>query len=414
MTPDDTAGGCPHPHQPYDPTGAHRADPHSFYRWARDEAPVSFSAEIGAFLVADHALVSEVLNTPEVFSSAQAFAPLDANPPEIMRILDHLPLPPHMVQADPPQHEHLRALGERVLHGRRISAAIPALRRLADDLIDGFAPHGHADLLSQYAHPFVQTALGELTGFHSDDADRLDAWNTAFLTLAAPVGDLAARTEAAHALRDYDAHIIDALEHRRREPREDILTELVRMVDDDGVAMNLPDAVMFVRGLYAGGIHTTRDTVVTTVLTALSHGLWEQAASDPRAVAGLVEETLRFESPHRGMMRVVARPAVLGGVELDAGSRVLLLFGSANRDQNAFTQADTFAPGRADGRGHLAFGAGIHRCLGRALARLEIRIAVETLASRLPGLRLPAGFEADWTPEWFFRALRRLDVHWDT
>ncbi|MFC4563409.1 cytochrome P450 [Nocardiopsis mangrovi] len=396
----------------YDPTGTHRTDPHTFYRWARDHSPVVWSEEIGVWLVADYELVTEVLRRPDMFSSAQSFTPLDALPPEILRILDHLPLPPHMVQADPPQHAPLRAVGERILHGRRISAAIPALRGLADDLVDGFAADGHADLLTQYAHPFVRTALAELTGFDHADADRLDEWNGAFLTLAAPVGDPAAKVAAAHALLDYDAHILDALEDRRREPREDILTELARLVADDDADMDPADAVMFVRGLYAGGIHTTRDAIAVTVMSALTHGLWDQA-SDPRAVAGLVEEALRHEAPHRGMMRVLVSDTVLGGVEMAAGSRVLLLFGSANRDAHVFAAADDFTPGRANARQHVAFGAGIHRCLGRALARLEIRIAVEAL-SRLPGLRLPEGYEPDWSPEWYFRALRRLDVHWDT
>ncbi|MFC3995057.1 cytochrome P450 [Nocardiopsis sediminis] len=407
---ESASGGCPH--VAYDPTSAHRLDPHPFYRWARENEPVTWADPISAWMVADHGLVTQVLTTPDVFSSAEAFRPLDAGPPEVLRILDHLPLPPHMVQADPPGHAPLRALGERVLHGRRIRAGAPALRSIADDLVAGLAPRGRADLVADFAHPFVRRALGHLTGFDAADDERLDGWNGAFLTLAAPVGGIEAKTAAARALRDYDAHIIDALGRRRTAPRDDILTELARMVDDPDVAMDLPDAVMFVRGLYAGGIHTTRDTIATAVMSALSHGLWAGTVEDPRTITALVEESLRHESPHRGMMRVVKRDTTLGGVPMAAGSLVLLLFGSANRDARVFGDPDAFTPGRPDVREHVAFGAGIHLCLGRALARLEMRIAIEALAG-LPGLRLPADHRPEWSAEWYFRSLERLDVRWD-
>jgi cytochrome P450 len=168
------------------------------------------------------------------------------------------------------------------------------------------------------------------------------------------------------------------------------------------------------RAARVAGFDTTRDAITATVLIMLENpGVRERILADPaRAIPRLTEEALRRDAPHRGLFRITTREVELGGTALSAGAPLLLLFGSGNRDETVFARPDEVDLDRPNVRDHLAFGRGLHSCPGAPMARAEIRVALETLVRRLPGLRLADGYRPVYIASYFFRGLESLDVTW--
>ena len=158
---------------------------------------------------------------------------------------------------------------------------------------------------------------------------------------------------------------------------------------------------------------TTRNTITSTVHTLLTQREhWDTACAQPATIPALLEETLRRDAPHRGLMRRVTHDVELGGTKLSEGSLLLLLFGSANRDETRFTDPDEFIPNRSNIRDHLGFGQGTHFCIGAHLARAECRVALEALTARIPDMRLAENYTPQYDPAYFFRGLEKLHTVW--
>jgi cytochrome P450 len=389
----------------------HREDPHAFYRAAR-QRPVAFSPSIGAYMVSRYADVTAVLDDPETFSSSASLPWFYDNPPEVVAELKagNVPETTVLVNTDPPRHQHVRALTEAGLSGARVRALLPLMHQRANELIDGFTG-GTADLVGEYADPFVQTIIGAVIGFPAEDTARVDAW-TKDLNLLwnhfVPVPD---RVAAARRLGDYTRYLQALIDDRRAHPRDDLISTFVHGADG---FPGLSDDYLhnYIRGKRVAGLDTTRDAITATVLLALQdRGVRARIADDPtRTIVKVIEESLRRDAPHRGLFRITTRDVELGGTSLPKGSLLLLLFGSANRDPSAFPDPDAVDLERPNVRGHVAFGKGLHFCPGAPLARAEIRVAVETLFTRLPGLRLADGYRPTYIASYFFRGLESLRV----
>lgn len=389
----------------------HREDPHLFYRAAR-ERPVAFSRSIGAYMVSRHADVAAVLDDPETYSSSASLPWIYDNPPEVVAELKAggVPETTVLVNTDPPAHGHVRALTEIAFGGARVRALLPLMHRRADELVDAFSP-GTTDLVSEYAAPFVQTVIGAVIGFPPEDTARVHAW-TEDLNLLwnhfVPVED---RVAAARRLGDYTRYLQELIEERRARPREDMISTLIHGAEG---LPGLSDDYLhnYIRGKRVAGLDTTRDAITATVLIALRDpSVRARILADPtRTIVKAIEEALRRDAPHRGLFRITTREVELGGATLPKGALLLLLFGSANRDPGVFPDPDAVDLDRPNVRGHVAFGRGLHFCPGAPLARAEIRVAVETLLTRLPALRLADGYEPTYIASYFFRGLESLDV----
>lgn len=389
----------------------HREDPHLFYRAAR-ERPVTLSRSIGAYMVSRYADVTAVLDDPRTYSSSASLPWIYDNPPEVVAELKAggVPETTVLVNTDPPAHEHVRALTEIAFSGARVRALLPLMHRRANELVDAFSP-GSTDLVSEYAAPFVQTIIGAVIGFPAEDTAKVHAW-TEDLNLLwnhfVPVED---RVGAARRLGDYTRYLQGLIDERRARPREDMISTLIHGAEG---LPGLSDDYLhnYIRGKRVAGLDTTRDAITATVLIGLREpAVRAQVAADPtRTIVKVVEEALRRDAPHRGLFRVTTRAVELGGTLLPQGALLLLLFGSANRDPGVFPDPDGVDLDRPNVRGHVAFGKGLHFCPGAPLARAEIRVAVETLFARLPGLRLVEGYEPTYIASYFFRGLESLDV----
>jgi cytochrome P450 len=392
----------------------HREDPHLFYRAARQRPPV-LSPTLGAYLVTRYADPITVIDDPDTYSSKAALPMIYANPSEVVAELEcgSVPETTMVVNEDEPDHVRFRRVFDAGFTGARVRVMLPTMRARAAELVDGFR-EGQADLVADYAIPFVQTVISAIIGFPPEDTARIQAWTDDFVLLWNPLAPVEPRVEAAKRMADYTRYLQALIDDRRADPREDLLSDLIHGANG---YPGVPDEHVhnIIRGAArVAGFDTTRDAITATMLVILQNpGVADQVRANPtKAIPRVTEEALRRDAPHRGLFRITTRDTTLGGTDLPAGSALLLLFGSGNRDETAFPRPDDVDLDRPNVRDHLAFGRGLHVCPGAPMARAEIRVALETLIQRLPGLRLAEGYVPTYIASYFFRGLESLDVTW--
>ncbi|TNC25168.1 cytochrome P450 [Amycolatopsis alkalitolerans] len=392
----------------------HREDPHLFYRAARERA-ITLSPSIGAYLVSRYADIKTVLEDPGTFSSAAALPMIYDNPPEVVAELTagNVPETTMVVNEDEPRHKQMRGLFDAGVSGARVRTLLPLMKQRANELIDGFTG-GSADLVAEYAIPYVQTIISAVIGFPPEDTARIQAWTDDVTTLWNPLAPVGDRVASARRLGDYTRYLQAQIDDRKAAPRDDMISALVHGAN--GFPGLTDDYVHnIIRGAArVAGFDTTRDAITATVLVALQNpDVVTRIAEDPtRTIMKVTEEALRRDAPHRGLFRVTTREVELGGTVLPQGSVLLLLFGSANRDETVFGDPDAVDLDRPNAHDHVAFGKGLHTCPGAPLARAEIRVALQTLFERLPGLRLAEDYEPTYIASYFFRGLESLKVCW--
>jgi cytochrome P450 len=398
-------------------TSPHREDPHLFYRAAR-ERPVTFSPSIGAYMVTRYADLITVLDDPQTFSSKAALPMIYGNPPEVTAVLEegNVPETTMVVNEDEPAHIRFRRVFDAGFTGARVRAMVPLMRDRAESLIDGFpgADANCADLVADYAIPFVQTVISAVIGFPAQDTAQIQAWTDDVNMLWNMLAPVESRVESARRMADYTRYLQALIDDRRAHPREDLISDLVHGANG---YPGVPDEYVhnMIRGAArVAGFDTTRDAITATVLIMLQNpDVRDRVLADPaRAIPRLTEEALRRDAPHRGLFRITTREVDLGGAALPPGAPMLLLFGSGNRDETVFADPDLADLDRPNVRDHLAFGHGLHSCPGAPMARAEIRVALETLLRKLPGLRLADGYEPTYIASYFFRGLESLHITW--
>lgn len=392
----------------------HREDPHLFYREAR-QGPPRLSPTLGAYMVTRYEDLKTVIDDPQTYSSAAAVPKIYTNPPEVVDVLraGGVPETNAVVNEDEPAHHPIRRVFDAGFTGARVRAMLPTMRARADELVDGFEG-GRAELVGGYAIPFVQTVINAIIGFPPEDGEQIQVWTddvNMLWNLLAPLED---RVASAHRMVEYTGYLQKLIDDRRANPREDLISDLVHGAHghpglSDEYVQNI------VRGAArVAGFDTTRDAITATMLVILQNDdVRGRVLADPaRTIPKVTEEALRRDAPHRGLFRITTRDTSLGGTDLPVGTPLLLLFGSGNRDETVFPDPDTVDLDRPNVRDHLAFGRGLHVCPGAPMARAEIRVALETLIRRLPGMRLADGYEPTYIASYFFRGLERLDVAW--
>lgn len=392
----------------------HREDPHLFYRAARAR-PLQMSPTLGAYMVTRYDDLVAVIDDPDTFSSAAAVPKIYSNAPEVVEILREggVPETNAVVNDDEPEHTPKRRVFDAGFTGARVRAMLPTMHETAEQLIDAFEP-GRADLVADYAIPFVQRVISAIIGFPPEDTDRIQQWTDDQNTLWNPLASAEAQKAAATRFVEYTRYLQALIDDRRANPRDDLLSDMVHGANG---YPGVPDEYTHtaVRGAArVAGFDTTRDAITSTVLAVLQNpDIRDRVLADPvKTIPRATEEVLRRDAPHRGLFRVATRDTELNGVPLKAGSMLLLLFGSGNRDESVFSDPDAVDLDRANVRRHLAFGRGIHVCPGKPMALAEIRVALEHLFARLPDLRLADGYEPLYIASYFFRGLERLDVTW--
>ena len=364
------------------------ADPYPAWKRARTEQPVFWDARLGYWQVTRYDDVGcAQLNTTEL-SSEGFFALAEVHPENrylLPRGFEYEA--PSLANADPPTHTRIRRLADRPFKPRRVADLEPELRRIADELIDGFYAAGSCDLIEQFSMPFSLRTITHILGVPDDDLHELRRYSDERPASLEPGISVARQAEILSHYGTYYDFLERTIERARREPGDDLLSSLVAEADR-GADAGLSDREL-VSTLIGAGNETTRYLIGNMLLLLLQHPeQLEAVRADPQLAAAAVEETLRHSSSVKGNTRVATTDFTIGGVTIPPGDLVQLCWGSSGRDEAVFDRPDEFDIFRPDTRRHIAFSRGPHTCLGAPLARLEATIALQHLLERLPNLRL--------------------------
>ena len=350
------------------------ADPYPVYRELRANSPAHWSREANSWVLSRYDDVSAALADPATYSSASGIFP---PPPGVDMTELFLPM---LIMSDPPRHTQLRQIVSRAFTPRRIASLEPHIETLVKDLLDQTPEAGNWEFVSGFAGPLPAIVIADMLGVPRDDRDQFRAWSTTLIQSNPVRGEFGAGLDAAAALYEYFTAF---LAERRAHPQDDLMTALVQ-AEVDGEYLSEEELLGFCLLLLVAGHETTTNLLSNSAVVLAQHpDVRQQLADDPELVPAAVEELLRFDSPVQGLARTLTAPVELHGESMQTGDTVLLLFGSANRDDHAFPHADRFDVNRHPER-QVAFGRGIHFCLGASLARLEARIALQTLLTRRP------------------------------
>lgn len=338
-------------------------DPYPTYARWRDVAPVVRTSD-GTYFAGGYRAVHEILRDHERFSSQWPGAAAAAE--DDFRVV--------LIADDPPRHTRLRELVSRAFTPRRVADLEPAIRDIVTERVDVFTTDGEVDFMDALGVPLPVTVIGELLGVPRDRRTRFRTWSAAVISMRR--GE-----QEAVLVREMASFLKDAIRERRSAPVDDLINALTH-AEIDGEHLTDQEVTGFAGILLVAGNESTAGLLGNMVnVLALRPELWTKLRDDRTLVEPFIEEVLRFDSPVQILTRWPTGDCEVDGIELPAGAWLSVGFGSANRDPEAFTDPDEFRIDRKD-RAHVAFGAGIHYCLGAPLARLEATIALSVLLDR--------------------------------
>ncbi|MFE5625094.1 cytochrome P450 [Streptomyces virginiae] len=375
---------------------ANRADPYPLYEELR-KTPV-FHDEDGPYVVSTYHAIQALLHDPRISSDPRNLT-LSANDPLAQSEGDDSNLPPVFIRLDPPDHDRLRRITNRPFgppHSpRRVHDMRGELDGIVSGLIDGIAGTGsleRIDLVEQFSYPFPVTVICRLLGVPHEDEPRFHGWAD---TIAAsldpdPDADPGERPKATtDAQMELGMYLAGLIEERRKNPGEDMLSQLAAVNEEPDGAMSTPEIISTAALLLIAGHETTVNLITNGMLTLLRHpDVLQRLREEAQLSAPIVEELLRYEPPVQLLPRRSTLSDIeVGGVNIPKGATVSLILASGNRDPKRFENPDRFDPDRGDIQ-HLGLGSGIHSCFGAPLARQEAQLALSELARRLVNPRL--------------------------
>lgn len=398
-------------------------DPYDYYARLREEAPVFRDPKTGIVGVSSYDLVLEVNKYPKIFSSDTAvlLATAGSGPmsDEELAILSK-GLPPRntMLTADPPEHSRYKRIALKALPHTRVMGMKPYVAEVTNALIDDFIADGEVEFRSQFAERLPAIVVADLLGIPREDISKFSDWVAGSIRRLTGMSTPEERPALAQKIVDMQMYFAAAFKERRKNPKEDVLTDLIQAAykGDEG-ERPLDDGEIFsiAQQIFTAGQEATAHTLTYAIAQLLRHpDQLEAMRGDPALIDAMVEETTRHLSPSHNMWRIVKQDTTLGGVELKAGDVMQLRYGAANRDETRFKDAGVFDIRRENLKDNLAFGAGIHTCLGATLARVEITAALPIILDRLKNLRLvEPGEPIRFAPTPILRGVAALHLKFD-
>jgi cytochrome P450 len=418
MTQDIT--GCPlNQINAFDP--AILQDPYPYFARLRAEAPV-FRDPAGIVSVSTYDRIMEVNTQPHVFSNDFSAAlrsgsagGMDAD--ELAILSKGFPVTNTLLTADPPVHTRFRKLVSKAFTFKRVEGMADYIASVTNALLDTIAPLGQCEFKSAFANHLPMTVIADALGVPRSDMDIFHKWSDAFVVQLGGISDKETRLEAARRVVEFQHYFAEKIEEKRKAPSDDIISDLVHVdlsEEGDSRKMDHSELLSIMQQLLVAGNETTAHSLTAGLFYLISNpDQLAKLTADPSLVSGFVEETLRTLSPTNNMWRVALRDATIGDVEVKKGEMILLRYGSGNRDNAHFPDADAFDITRENARTHLAFGAGIHTCIAAPLARKEMNVAFPIIIDRLKNLRLQDGQTIRYSPNILLRGVLELHVAYE-
>ncbi|MGN0041882.1 MULTISPECIES: cytochrome P450 [unclassified Rhodococcus (in: high G+C Gram-positive bacteria)] len=403
-------------------------DPSPYYDAMRESCPVKREPHHNVMMVTGYEEAIQVLNDEETFSSCISVTgpysgfPLPTDSDDITDLIEEtrpkLPMNDQLPTMDPPQHTDHRALLMRLITPKRLKENEEFIWRLADKLLDDLLAKGSGEVISEFAAPFAMLVIADLLGVpESDHQEFIEGLNLVMkdgISIGSTEGTELKLNPMEFLYQKFGAYIED----RRANPRDDVLTGLATATFPDGTLPPVDDVLRIAANVFSAGQETTVRLVSSGLrIIAEDPELQQTLREDPERINNFIEETLRMESPIKGDFRLSKVPAEVGGVEVPAGTIMMLVNGAANRDPRQFTDPAEFDLDRRNARTHIAFGRGIHACPGAPLARTEARVGFERLLERTSNITIsekvhgPEGDRKfDYLPTFILRGLLTLNL----
>jgi cytochrome P450 len=405
---------------PFDPSTQQCPFPH--YAQMREEAPVHPVPGLGVHLVTKHDLVMQVLRDPQTYSSMFGGAGMPLSSADREKFAEVMaagyPRVPTMLTADQPDHTRYRRLVARAFHPKVIAEMEPIIRQITVELIESWIDKGRIEFVKEFGVPLPVRVIAKALNVPDDRLADFKRWSDDSIAGIGTNITLEQRLQAEYGVNEFQHYFAEQIELRRTNPQDDILTNLLNAsIDDDDPEvtdkrqLDMPEMLSIIQQLLVAGNETTTKSLTEMVrLLAENPEEWAALKADPSRAEKVFEETLRLSTPTQGMWRILTKDAELGGVQLTKGQRIIIVFASANRDEALYNNPDDFIPMRDHLRDNLAFGKGIHFCLGANLSRLEGKVAAEELSKRIETITLSESNKYQYFPSFMLRGLTDLDI----
>lgn len=391
------------------------SDPWAFYAQVHATAPAFAIPGTPITYVAGYDAVADALGRIEDFSNdfGAALAGMRSADPDVTAILDTgWPAVDTLLTADPPRHTRFRKLVNLAFSMKRVDAIEGKIRGMAVGLIEKMLAKGEADFVTDFAIPLpVGVITSEIGMDASTDLLTVKRWSDAFADRLGQMIDKPRELECAREVVEFQRHAKILIDARRAQPTDDLLSDLVNAKVDGEEPLDDAEIMSILQQLMVAGNETTTSTLAGGMLNLIRNPEQRAAVDADRSlIPNMVEEMLRLESPTSGLWRVIKRDAEIGGVAVKAGGMLMLRYAAANRDPARYEAPDAFDPARKNARTHLAFGKGIHMCVGNMLSRKELAVAFQEILNRMDMVALQPDAKLVWPPNMLLRGLTTLPI----
>jgi cytochrome P450 len=390
------------------------SDPFAAYQQALATSPVYEVPGSGVTLVLSYALVAEATTRVDDFSNdfSAILSGVRSSDPDVAAVLEKgWPQRDTLLTADPPDHTRFRKLVNLAFSMKRVDALEAHIRSIAASLIVSCVAQGECDFVSSFAMPLPVQMITEQIGIDRTDFATVKRWSDAFADRLGGMISKERELECAAEVVEFQHAMKAKIDARRAQPCDDLLSDLVNAQVDGERPLDDSELLSILQQLMVAGNETTTSSLAGGLVQLIRNP--DQAAkvrANPALIRNMVEEILRTESPTAGLWRVVKRDCELGGVPLKAGTMLMLRFAAANRDPARFPDPDMFDVERKNANSHLAFGRGIHMCVGNMLSRKELAVAFELLLDRLDQIEIVDGAALTYPPNMLLRGLSALPI----